>query len=218
MKNAIPHSIIAIAILSLSGCFINWKTIGKVDMSKLVSLEEVWNNPEKYLGKVVTVGLDTVVNSFKGGRTLATGEQYSVAGLNYNCRYLKGNDKFINIFRTYIDSVGGRDSAIGDTIFCGNYEICFIFDDTKPPVWPGWINGNLEYLRLEIDSKDWAYLERKPKKYMSGILLGCTHLPSEIDWVPDLKKLNMFKDFREIILMPLGYKYQKGPEIKTLMQ
>jgi hypothetical protein len=200
-------------LVLLCGC---WKTIGNVDMSKVVSLDEVWENSDKYIGKVVTVELDTVVTSCKGGATLKTGEQYVVAAHRLNNRYLRTQEQYTKLWDAYIDSVGGKDSARGDTVFTGDYEVGFIFDDITPLEWPGWIKNPPKYLALQVDSWDWVKLEKKPKKYLCGVLLGCTHLPREIDWIPKYDSLGMEMDFREIIIMPLGYKYKKGPEIPLL--
>jgi hypothetical protein len=200
-------------LVLLCGC---WKTIGNVDMSKVVSLEEVWENSDKYIGKVVTVELDTVANMFKGGVNLPQGEQYSIAGLTLNNRYLRTQEQYTKLWDAYIDSVGGKDSARGDTVFTGDYEVGFIFDNERAPQWPGWLKDTVPFLRLETYGPDWGLLEKKPKKYLCGVLLGCTHLPSEIDWLPKYDSLELYKDYRVISIMPLGYKFKKGSEIPLL--
>ena len=213
MKKKMLMLTCVLMLVLLCGC---WKTIGNVDMSKVVSLDEVWNNPDKYIGKVVTIELDTVANMFKGGVNLPQGEQYAIAGLTLNNRYLRTQEQYTKLWDAYIDSVGGKDSARGDTVFTGDYEVGFIFDDITPLEWPGWIKNPPQYLALQVDSWDWVKLEKKPKKYLCGVLLGCTHLPSEIDWIPKYDSLELYKDYREIIIMPLGYKFKKSPEIPLL--
>lgn len=201
-------------LLSLTGC--GWKKIGEVDMSKLVSLEEVWNNKDNYIGKVITVEMDTVITSSKGLLFLPTGEQYAVAAHQLNNRYLRTQEQYTQLWEAYIDSVGGVDSARGDTIFTGDYDVGFVIDKERPPEWPRWIKNTPEALWLNTYGDDWERLEKKPKKYLCGVLLGCTHLPSRIDWIPKYDSINIYKDYREIIIMPLGYKYKKQPEIPLL--
>jgi hypothetical protein len=215
-KPAIHGAVLAVIFTFLSGCSLNWKTIGKVDMSKVVSLEEVWNNYDKYVGKVVTIGLDTVVNSGKAGIVLPSGERYTMADFHTIIQKQRKGTTDKDMISRYIANIGGFDSAKGDTIFNGDYEVGFIFNDEIPPMWPPWVKDTMPILRLQTFDSDWERLDKKPVKYLCGVLLGSSLMVSEIDWIPELDFLKMFLCIRKMGLMPLGYKFKKSPEIPLL--
>jgi hypothetical protein len=51
--------------LTLTGCS-SKKTVGRVDMDKLVTLDSLWENLDEFTGKMVTLRFDTILTTSTG--------------------------------------------------------------------------------------------------------------------------------------------------------
>jgi len=200
-----------IAPMAFMGCQ-QWVSDGVVEMDKLISLDSLWENAEQYIGKRVTIELDSNLSGGLGGTAPIHSKSYNSID-----------------FLTHPDSMGstldsiyayllarGIDTSVADTVYLGNnYAISFIADarmgDTLNK--PHWIdyNGKILNFSKSLDKKTRekcrcsalsVLIEKSPQKYITGFLM--LKDSSDHHTFPDTKTTEVE---RQLVIAPTGYKY-----------
>lgn len=199
-----------LAVVLLGGCS-DYKTVGKVDMKRLVDIKELWDKRAEYEGKVVTVKLGKGSGS-AGWTDPIRGKIYNTGNVMVNLNGIETREQGHNFIKKCCSEKSG------DTIVDGTYEIGIVHgakedktvDIPKAPEWcsekPGIINIRKDWSEYSApfnsfwDSED---------RYISGVLIGS--YPSYV--TTDSSEIGLhFLETRCFVVMSIGFKYLPAPK------
>ena len=194
---------IMVTIMFLAGGCSKWKSVGEVDMKKIMTPDEIWEKRNELVGKVVTVEFDTVSNWSK-----CCGTAWSVNGrddlkatyfvtLPKHWHYQTSSQWEDSINRT-------RDTLKSyDTIWNGQYDFNYVVNADLPNfVQPEWIKKEKRYINLYNQDLFNNTIVYSPKKYFTGVFIGSYRYKSYRQLYCNLE--------RGFVFLPIGYKYSKG--------
>lgn len=207
-------------VATFSGCG-EYKTVGKVDMSKLITLEELWQNRYEMVGKVVTIKLDTVSASSSNGGS-------RIQGIDFPSYTFWTTLTQIISDQMYWDRVDSlrKTNAQCEELWAGSCIIQIIKEGKFP-----WINNTVRRAKLPTEETFSKTLQYSPERYFTGVLVGgfldCTGYDSLAEegyknWGEQLEFPGEKKQFkwctpsmkyscrRDFFLIPTGYRYKIG--------
>lgn len=208
-------------IIFLPGC---WKTIGKVDMSKVITIEELNAKKHELVGKVITLQIDTIY-AFSYGRT-SFFRDLTLTSANFSTSL----DKNDIIRQTRLDSLRKSSKPCTD-IWNGSTDIKLLLDYTKAKDAFPWISFNKRTPDLTNESIFRNTIQYSPSRFISGILVGgllsCDGEDTLVTngqggWAENIFFPDTIKNFRwctpttiyscehQYYLIPLGIKYKSG--------
>ena len=213
----------------LPGC---WKTIGKVDMSKVITIEELNAKKHELVGKVITLQIDTI-DALSYGRTYFF-RDLTLPSVNFSTFFDKNG---INR-QARLDSLR-RSSKPCTEIWNGSTRIQLLLDYTKSKNAFPWISFNKRTPDLSNESLFRNTIQYSPSRFITGILVGGVSACDGEDtlvtngqggWAENIFFPDTIKNFRwctpstifscvhHYYLIPLGIKYKSGHlELKNLI-
>ena len=194
---------IVVTMMFLAGGCSKWKTVGEVDMKKIMTPDEIWEKRNELVGKVVTVEFDTVSNW---------------SSCCHTSLELNGRDDFKTTYFTTLpkhwhkqtlkqweDSIDRtRDTLMSyDTIWNGQYMFNYVVNADLPSfVQPEWIKKEKSYINLDNQDLFNNTIVYSPKKYFTGVFMGTYNDNSYGQFYCESE--------RNLLFLPVGYKYSKG--------
>ena len=192
---------ILIAVV-LAGCS-SKKTVGKVDMDKLVSLDSLWENLDEFTGKMVTLKFDTIYTTSTGTGGI-DGWLWDVTGITIRAHGLWSNESLHRALVQAIDSTcpEEQEQCFADV---GSYTVDIAYVNEKTE-FPAGIRGE-ELLQpfapfRDARNHEFTRFEKSGHRVLTCYVLGGKH--REIRG-PD--RYNLLT--RHIIVAPVGYQYDK---------
>lgn len=192
--------LIGLVSLLLPGC---WKSVGVVDMSKVMTPDEIWEKRDQLVGKVVTVEFDTVdANSSCCGTPLEINGRHDFKATYFSTLPNYWRQKSLGQWQDSINRT--RDTLVSyDTVWNGTYIFHYIVDANLPGFnHPSWVKKEYKYVSLDDQNLFNNTIVYGPKKIFCGVLIGT--------------RLNNFftrvfcESERAFLFLPIGYKYSSG--------
>jgi len=198
MKKALNILIPFILLLLLFGC--TWEKKGVVDMSKLVTPDEIWEHRKEWLGKEVTLVIDTV-ECFTGCcSSFFRNKDFSATHASFDV-YEKTLPN-LDSYNAFVNELRDRSKPI-DTIWVKNYDIGVINSYGQQGFRkPKWLKDDRDYISFTKDEFN-EKIMFSPKKIVTGVLVE-----SWIQYTHVLEDSTV-KEGRYFILLPTGLKYRK---------
>ncbi len=213
----------------LPGC---WKTIGKVDMSKVITIEELNAKKHELVGKVITLQIDTIDFFCYGGAAFF--HDLELPSVIFS-PYVYQNDIH---YQARLDSLRKLSKPCTD-IWNGSADIKLLLDYTKTKNAFPWISFNKRTLNMSNESLFSKTIQYSPSRFITGILVGGVSACDGDDtlvtngqggWAENIFFPDTIKNFRwctpstvyscvhQYVLIPLGIKYKTGHlELKKLI-
>ena len=200
--------VLTISSIALMGCQ-QWVSDGTVEMDKLIALDSLWAKADQYIGKQVTIELDSGISGRLDGTAPIQGKSYNAIS------FLISNDSLGHSWDSIYAFLKNRgiDTSKADTVYIGSYALSFIADarmgDTlDKPHWIEYVGKILNFARQfrkkgateQVSSN----IERAPHKYITGFLM--LKDSSDHHTFPDTKTTEIERIF---VIAPTGYKYLK---------
>jgi hypothetical protein len=199
----IAYLLITLLLFVLGGCS-KYQTKGKVDMSKLITLDELWEKREELKGKVVTVELDTIMSAnYDGHSTGVELEPCHGGGFTTNTqgRWLTTFEQYDN----YLRSIGLNENSV-DTIFDGGYIFSIVTD--SPDSFPSL--KQYSPLTTKCDKKLIEKVSNSSQKIISGVLISAR------ESYTFYKGKDLLITSRSIWVLPSGLKFSRFEKMKPL--
>ena len=136
-KSAFQLLLMLMAVITIFGCG-EYKTVGKVDMSKVITLEELWQKRYEMVGKVVTIKLDTVSATSSNGGSRIQGIDFPSYTFWTTLTHLISDQ----MYRDRVDSLR-KINVQCEELWDGNCAIQIIKDGKFP-----WINNTVRRAKL----------------------------------------------------------------------
>ncbi|NLD93973.1 MAG: hypothetical protein GX639_15050 [Fibrobacter sp.] len=205
----------------LPGC---WKTIGKVDMSKVITIDELNAKKHELVGKVITLQIDTIY-AFSYGRTYFF-RDLTLQSVNFSTSVYQNDIHY----KVRLDSLRKLSDPCTD-IWDGSTHIQLLLDYTKSKNAFPWISFNKRTPDLSNESLFRNTIQYSPSRFISGILVGglssCNGEDTLVKngqggWAETIYFPDSIKSFRwctpttifscahQYYLIPLGIKYKPG--------
>jgi len=192
------YTIMIIVIVVLTGCS-KYETFGTVDMDKLVTIDQLWANPDQYIGKVATI-------HWRDRYLMAAGSTHPLGKDNIVYPALKFyiNKKGIN---SYEDFESKTDSLLqiayshSDSFLPDDHYFQIIFHPNKNynliPEWADF-KGKRYYLEAHSIKTDELRLRHRLDKWVTGVIV-------------DIVKREQFSGVysKEVSIIPIGYRVSK---------
>ncbi len=192
----IRYAVVLFAVLLAAGCS-SVKTVGTVDMDKLVSLDTVWANLDAYTGRMITLKFDTIYTTSTGWGKIPTGQMWNTTGISTTTWGLWTDEQIGNKLTQIIDAECPQDQekCFADA---GQYHVD-ITNVGEKTSFPDSISQE-EILRPFDGSDFFNEFETSRHRVLTCYLLG--GFPREIRG-PD--RYNLLS--RYMVVAPVGFQY-----------
>jgi len=199
-RKMVAAALIAAALVLSAGCGDKeWESKGKVDMKKLVALEELWEKREQYVGKVVTIGWGQEYLESRGNTDPIGKDRvmYDDAGYFYNERGYTSEGEWLKDAPA-MEKVVAQDP---DSLLPGEYYISLLLGSEKQvgdykklvPEWAEYKGGHLKGYDLNV-------FRMSKQKFVTGVLVDTGKYGSGT--------VKGYK--RSFYIVPIGYRISKG--------
>ncbi len=186
----------------------NYKTVGKVDMKRLVDIKELWAKRAEYEGKVVTVKLGKGSGSV-GWTDPIRGKIYNTGNVMIDLDGIETREQLNNYIRKCCSD------KTGDTIGGGNFEIGIVHGANEDktvdiPKAPQWCSEKPDIVNIRKDWAEYTLSISKPFWKLRKIeLFQVCLIGSYCRYVEtDSAEIGYhILETRKYVLMPTGFKY-----------